>query len=144
MKLTKILIIMMFICLLLATACNGADVEGNNTSLNSSQDDLKDTSFNQAEEETQGGDYWDGGDYPGQPVYSLTLGISQVAHDAFSACGLHDNNIEHAVEMYLQENTERQMVIAQDSQQETMWSVAMTTTPLTSDVYEVSCSVIES
>ncbi len=142
MKSKRTIIGIIVVCLILASACNGERVDNAELEIENvgnSIDGLGET----AEEETSANDYWDGGDFAGQSVYSLTWGVSQAAHDAFSDCGLRDNNVEHAVETYLQESAERQMVIAKDSQQEVLWSVAITVSPLTADVYEVDCSVVE-
>ncbi|MFZ0544419.1 MAG: hypothetical protein WAM60_03215 [Candidatus Promineifilaceae bacterium] len=54
-----------------------------------------------------------------------------------------ESNIENAVEAFIQQGTQRQIVTAQDDQHETLWSVAMTVSPLTADVYEVICTKLQ-
>jgi hypothetical protein len=141
MKINRIILGIILVCFLLTIGCSGTAVN-QSTPAGEARDDLIETSVESAEPTPSG--YWNGGDYPERPVYSITFGISQTAHDAFSACGLRDNAVEGAVEAYLQQNTERQMIMAQDGQKETMWSVAMTVSPLTADIYEVTCSKVES
>lgn len=62
---------------------------------------------------------------------------------AFSICHLPEVNIEQAVETYVQQGTERQIITAQDSQHETLWSVAIDVAPLTADVYQVTCTKLQ-
>jgi hypothetical protein len=141
MKINRTILGIILVCFLLTIGCGGTAVN-QSTPAGEARDDLIETSVESAEPTPSG--YWNGGDYPERPVYSVTLGISQTAHNTFAACGLRDNAVQGAVEAYLQQNTERQMIMAQDSQKETMWSVAITVTSLTIDIYEVTCAKIES
>lgn len=86
--------------------------------------------------------YWDGGELEGQPIYSLTHGVSQAAHNAFKACGLANNAIETSVTTYLDGGSERQVLVAGDveSESEPLWKVVVTVEPLTPDMYLVTCS----
>jgi hypothetical protein len=129
------IIVMILVYVILTSGCNSANVD---ESARPNEAREGDASVDSAE-----GDYWDGGTFVGRPVYSLTFGVSQAAHHAFSECGLGDNAIETAVESYLPTGTERQMIVAQDSQEDTLWSVAMTVKPLTADIFEVTCSQVE-
>jgi hypothetical protein len=141
MKLNHTRIGIVILCLLLLSACS-SPADDNNTLPDETQGNLIDKPANSAEP-TPPGDYWDASDFPGQSVYSLTFGISQAAHDAFSACHLPEVNIEHAVETFLQQQTERQIITAQNSQHETLWSVAIDVASLTADVYQVTCTKLQ-
>ena len=83
---------------------------------------------------------WDEGEFAGQPVYSLTHGVSQEAHDAFEACGLDDDVIETLVSYYLENGAERQVLMAGEPEGEPLWEVVMNVEPLTPDIFLVSCS----
>lgn len=80
------------------------------------------------------------GEFEELPIYSLTQGVSQAAHDAFITCGLDDKVIETLVNSYLADGSEKQVLIAGDLESEPLWEVVMTVTPLTPDIYLVTCS----
>ena len=90
--------------------------------------------------------YWDGGDYKGQPVYSLSQGISHTARDFFAACGLGDSAIENAVtthmdnpDFHIRGFSKQGFVAQQGKDRETLWSVSIQVTSLTDSIYLVTC-----
>lgn len=89
--------------------------------------------------------YWDGGEWEGQPVYSLVHGISETAHNMFVECGLDDKVIETAVSSHLMNANDhmpsKEVLIASEVESdETLWSVSMNVEPLTQDVFLVTCT----
>jgi len=88
-------------------------------------------------------EYWDGGQFAGRSVYSLSRGMSQALHDAFEECLLEDDEIETAVQNFITYGTERMMIVARLDRDETVWRKSITVTPISADVYELSCSRIE-
>lgn len=89
---------------------------------------------------TQEDEYWNGGEFAGRPVYSLSRGVSQVLHDDFEECLLEDDEIETAVQNFITHGSEQQVIVARLAQGETIWRKSITVTPITGDIYELSCS----
>lgn len=46
--------------------------------------------------------YWNGGQWPDRPVYSIQHGISQTAHEHFRSCGVGDAQIEDLVRHHME------------------------------------------
>ena len=90
-------------------------------------------------------EYWSGGEFSGQAVYSLSQGISQTAHDIFAACGLGDEQIKTAVATHLDKpeiqyrGASRQGISEVAKDRQTIWSVSIMVTTISDDLYHVSC-----
>lgn len=89
---------------------------------------------------TQGDEYWDGGQFAGRPVYSLSQGVSQVLHDDFEECLLEDDEIDTAVQNFITYGTKQLVIVDRLDQGETIWRKSITVTPITGDVYKLSCT----
>lgn len=134
---------MLLLCLFLvwiSTSCKDAS-EDSSLSLPSPTVSKSDTESDTSDS----GQYWNGGDFSGQSVYSLSLGISQTAHDIFAACGLGDDHIETAVATHLEQpeiqyrGASRQGISEVTKDRTPIWWVSIGVTTISEDLYLVTC-----
>lgn len=85
-------------------------------------------------------DFWDGGQFGGQPVYSPNHGITKAAHDTIRSCGPEVPTVvaAQAVENY---KKRQQPIIIQAGLPEgrILWSAKIVVEPLAAEVYKITC-----
>ena len=103
--------------------------------------------FRDAMQLYEDGEYWNGEEFAGRPVYSLTRGISREAHDAFVKCALSGPKADRWIRTFVADNlpmdsgdTKKQVLQARNTMDDVLWSVAISVTKLSNDVYLVACS----
>jgi hypothetical protein len=87
-------------------------------------------------------EFWDGGEFAGQQVYSRMWGVSQEAHEAFETCGLDEQDMQALIRHYVQTGSNRMGYVAGaavGSDAELIRSVFMEVERLTGDVYLLRC-----
>ena len=88
-------------------------------------------------------EYWEGGEFAGRPVFSLKKGLSREAYEALGKCGYYEDVvIRDLIARPLPEipgETSKKVIEASYGSGEG-WSVSISVTMLTNDVYLVACS----